>query len=139
GEAHPDRAAERVARGGRRPGAARRRRNDPDETQVRDDGADSTPGNRAVRDGVGVRSSGAGARAAAARALRLRGDADPHRGPPARETLRTTGPLSRGLSAGPCGDGRMVGNGTWRSLVSALDWGSRGREFKSPRPDGARC
>ena len=28
-----------------------------------------------------------------------------------------------------------VGHGTWRSLVSALDWGSRGREFKSPRPD----
>ncbi len=27
--------------------------------------------------------------------------------------------------------------GTWRSLVSALDWGSRGREFKSPRPDEA--
>ena len=26
-------------------------------------------------------------------------------------------------------------NGLWRSLVSALDWGSRGREFKSPRPD----
>src|SRR5437870_6177692 len=25
--------------------------------------------------------------------------------------------------------------GPWRSLVSALDWGSRGREFKSPRPD----
>src|SRR2546423_10436388 len=27
-------------------------------------------------------------------------------------------------------------NGLWRSLVSALDWGSRGREFKSPQPDG---
>src|SRR5471030_1815931 len=26
-------------------------------------------------------------------------------------------------------------NGLWRSLVSALDWGSRGREFKSPQPD----
>ena len=25
--------------------------------------------------------------------------------------------------------------GTWRSPVSALDWGSRGREFKSPRSD----
>src|SRR5437870_10994123 len=25
--------------------------------------------------------------------------------------------------------------GLWRSLVSALDWGSRGREFKSPQPD----
>ncbi len=27
------------------------------------------------------------------------------------------------------------GHGLWRSLVSALDWGSRGREFKSPQPD----
>ena len=27
------------------------------------------------------------------------------------------------------------GGGTWRSLVSALDWGPRGREFKSRRPD----
>jgi hypothetical protein len=27
-------------------------------------------------------------------------------------------------------------HGLWRSLVSALDWGSRGREFKSPQPDG---
>jgi hypothetical protein len=26
-------------------------------------------------------------------------------------------------------------DGLWRSLVSALDWGSRGREFKSPQPD----
>src|SRR4051812_12958930 len=26
-------------------------------------------------------------------------------------------------------------HGLWRSLVSALDWGSRGREFKSPQPD----
>ena len=26
-------------------------------------------------------------------------------------------------------------NGTWRSLVSVLDWGSRGRRFKSSRPD----
>jgi hypothetical protein len=25
--------------------------------------------------------------------------------------------------------------GLWRSLVSALDWGSRGRGFKSPQPD----
>ena len=25
--------------------------------------------------------------------------------------------------------------GLWRSLVSALDWGSRGREFESPQPD----
>ena len=28
-----------------------------------------------------------------------------------------------------------LGSGLWRSLVSALDWGSRGREFKSPQPD----
>jgi hypothetical protein len=25
--------------------------------------------------------------------------------------------------------------GAWRSLASALDWGSRGRRFKSCRPD----
>ncbi len=29
----------------------------------------------------------------------------------------------------------LDGNGLWRSLVSALDWGSRGREFESPQPD----
>jgi hypothetical protein len=28
-----------------------------------------------------------------------------------------------------------MGNGLWRSLVSALDWGSRGRRFKSGQPD----
>jgi hypothetical protein len=28
-----------------------------------------------------------------------------------------------------------LGNGTWRSLVSALVWGTRGRRFKSGRPD----
>ena len=27
-------------------------------------------------------------------------------------------------------------HGTWRSLVSALVWGTRGRRFKSGRPDG---
>ncbi len=26
-------------------------------------------------------------------------------------------------------------SGAWRSLASALDWGSRGRRFKSCRPD----
>ncbi len=29
----------------------------------------------------------------------------------------------------------ILTHGLWRSLVSALDWGSRGREFKSPQPD----
>ena len=29
-------------------------------------------------------------------------------------------------------------HGLWRSLVSALDWGSRGREFKSLQPDQVR-
>src|SRR5579884_2237782 len=29
-------------------------------------------------------------------------------------------------------------NGLWRSLVSALDWGSRGPEFKSRQPDQPR-
>src|SRR6056297_2821524 len=34
--------------------------------------------------------------------------------------------------------GRVVGPhtyGLWRSLVSALVWGTRGREFESPQPD----
>ena len=31
--------------------------------------------------------------------------------------------------------GMMTGLGTWRSLVSALVWGTRGRRFKSGRPD----
>ena len=31
---------------------------------------------------------------------------------------------------------KMFGHvGLWRSLVSALDWGSRGRGFKSRQPD----
>src|SRR5205823_8613105 len=30
---------------------------------------------------------------------------------------------------------RPTCHGLWRSLVSALDWGSRGREFKSRQPD----
>ena len=30
----------------------------------------------------------------------------------------------------------MSSSGTWRSLVSALVWGTRGRRFKSGRPDG---
>src|SRR5205807_4681473 len=34
---------------------------------------------------------------------------------------------------------RVRAHGLWRSLVSALDWGSRGREFKSPQPDGKRA
>ena len=29
----------------------------------------------------------------------------------------------------------MAALGTWRSLVSALVWGTRGRRFKSGRPD----
>jgi hypothetical protein len=35
----------------------------------------------------------------------------------------------------PIGMCRSESHGLWRSLVSALDWGSRGREFKSPQPD----
>src|SRR6056297_3624295 len=37
--------------------------------------------------------------------------------------------------------GRVVGPhtyGLWRSLVSALVWGTRGREFESPQPDYPR-
>src|SRR5688572_500406 len=30
---------------------------------------------------------------------------------------------------------RVGSSGLWRSLVSALDWGSRGRRFKSSQPD----
>ncbi len=30
---------------------------------------------------------------------------------------------------------RLWSIGAWRSLASALDWGSRGRRFKSCRPD----
>src|SRR4051812_36638224 len=30
---------------------------------------------------------------------------------------------------------RLLGRGAWRSLVSALVWGTRGPEFKSRRPD----
>ena len=33
---------------------------------------------------------------------------------------------------------RLRHSGTWRSLASALDWGSRGRRFKSCRPDYER-
>ena len=29
----------------------------------------------------------------------------------------------------------MMNSGGWRSLASALEWGSRGREFKSLSPD----
>ena len=35
--------------------------------------------------------------------------------------------------------GRQPNPGPWRSLVSALDWGSRGRRFESPRPDRMWC
>ena len=30
-------------------------------------------------------------------------------------------------------------SGAWRSLVSALDWGSRGRWFKSSRPESCKA
>ena len=29
--------------------------------------------------------------------------------------------------------------GVWRSLVSVIDWGSRGREFKSPHSDNTKA
>ena len=32
-------------------------------------------------------------------------------------------------------DAKLVKFGLWRSLASALAWGARGREFKSPQPD----
>jgi hypothetical protein len=38
-------------------------------------------------------------------------------------------------------EGRIAGqnnSGLWRSLVSVLDWGSRGRGFKSRQPDHVR-
>jgi hypothetical protein len=40
-------------------------------------------------------------------------------------------PINSGAAAGNIDDR----HGLWRSLVSALDWGSRGREFESPQPD----
>ena len=52
---------------------------------------------------------------------------------PVRSTFdesQTIGPLSLGLLTWL--------NGLWRSLDSALDWGSRGRRFKSGQPDGSR-
>src|SRR4029079_9531815 len=41
----------------------------------------------------------------------------------------SVGPRIRGASA------IVAGHGAWRSLVSALVWGTRGPEFKSRRPD----
>ena len=32
-------------------------------------------------------------------------------------------------------DAKLMRFGLWRSLASALAWGARGREFKSPQPD----
>ena len=46
------------------------------------------------------------------------------------------GDLSLGLQGG--GLSMMSALGTWRSLVSALVWGTRGRRFKSGRPDHFR-
>src|SRR5918999_4865264 len=42
--------------------------------------------------------------------------------------------LSRPARSSPAA-GIMGDSGTWRSLVSALVWGTRGRRFKSGRPD----
>jgi hypothetical protein len=39
------------------------------------------------------------------------------------------------LARGPRQEGSTRQSGAWRSLASALDWGSRGRRFKSCRPD----
>ena len=70
-----------------------------------------------------------------------------------RVTGRASGAASRGLTAGAAlvrrGPARVQPRspreaicpaqlsyvGVWRSLASALDWGSRGRRFKSCRPD----
>src|SRR5205085_2511405 len=49
---------------------------------------------------------------------------------------RRTSALGAGTSA-PRGRRYSVRDGTWRSLVSALGWGPRGREFESRRPDSA--
>ena len=48
--------------------------------------------------------------------------------------LGAEGMMSMGAIAGTARYARCS-HGLWRSLVSALDWGSRGREFKSPQPD----
>ena len=54
----------------------------------------------------------------------------------------TDQPTQRGLGPEPRRAGERHGlvgcpfhPGPWRSLVSALDWGSRGRRFESCRPD----
>ena len=39
------------------------------------------------------------------------------------------------LARGPRQERSTRQSGAWRSLASALDWGSRGRRFKSCRPD----
>ena len=41
----------------------------------------------------------------------------------------------RQLPAHPEGPAAGTSSGTWRSLVSALVWGTRGPEFESRRPD----
>lgn len=45
---------------------------------------------------------------------------------------RATTILKAGFDAGII---LIVSDGAWRSLASALAWGARGREFKSPRSD----
>src|SRR5690349_1870490 len=53
-----------------------------------------------------------------------------------RETPAAPNKSQRVLACGPyrCMV-RVPMVGAWRSLVSALDWGSRGRWFESSRPD----
>src|SRR5205085_6032337 len=54
---------------------------------------------------------------------------------------RVPGLPGGGLGRPPRGLTRGVyhrAHGLWRSLVSALDWGSRGRRFKSGQPDRKR-
>jgi hypothetical protein len=64
---------------------------------------------------------------------------DPHRGDPTVAGKELRQPTSR---PGGCRSTRLLScsrRGAWRSLVSALVWGTRGPEFKSRRPDSNRA
>src|SRR6185503_2293811 len=83
-------------------------------------------------------AAGRGARGAGAAAWRS-GRAERRRVTPAARppSLWAAGPL--GYNLAPPAPGRwpraVITFGVWRSLASALDWGSRGRRFKSYHPD----
>src|SRR6185436_15102463 len=90
-----------------------------------------SPAAPAMAAGRGVRGAGAAAwRSGRAERRRV----TPAARPP---SLWAAGPL--GYNLAPPAPGRwpraVITFGVWRSLASALDWGSRGRRFKSCHPD----